>query len=336
MDEELSPEDYRELINHTVDILTIFDDSGIIRWESPSARRVVGYEPDGLIGENVFEYIHPDDRERAVKKFQEAVATSDNTEIKDFEFRFQHEDGSWVWLEARGETKKATSLDGYVITTRDISDRKEYEQDLKAERDRLDRFTSIVSHDLRNPLNVATSRLSMAQADCESEHLEDVADAHDRMAALIEDLLALAQHGGEVHEMEWLGLNPLVNSCWHAGETNGGDLRIDEDAEVLADQSRLRQLFENLLANAIEHGGPNVTVSIGMLSDGFYIADDGPGIPEADREKVLERGYSTSDDGTGYGLSIVKEIASAHGWDVAVTESRDGGARFEFTGVELR
>jgi signal transduction histidine kinase len=76
-------------------------------------------------------------------------------------------------------------------------------------------------------------------------------------------------------------------------------------------------------------------VRVGALDDGFYVADDGPGVPPDDREHVFESGYSTSEDGTGFGLAIVEEIASAHGWDVDVVESEDGGARFEVTGVEL-
>jgi len=77
-----------------------------------------------------------------------------------------------------------------------------------------------------------------------------------------------------------------------------------------------------------------VTVTVGSLEDGFYVADDGPGIPEADREKVFESGYSTDGDGTGLGLAIVRRIAQAHGWDVTLTTSESGGARFEFHGVE--
>jgi signal transduction histidine kinase len=77
-----------------------------------------------------------------------------------------------------------------------------------------------------------------------------------------------------------------------------------------------------------------VTVTVGSLEEGFYVEDDGPGVPEAEREDVFDAGYTTSDTGTGFGLSIVHEIATAHGWEVSVTESDAGGARFEFRGVE--
>jgi signal transduction histidine kinase len=85
----------------------------------------------------------------------------------------------------------------------------------------------------------------------------------------------------------------------------------------------------------VEHAGEDVTVTVGDLDGGFYVADDGPGIPESDRERVFETGYSTSDGGTGFGLEIVATVATAHGWDVRVTDAADGGARFEFTGVDV-
>jgi signal transduction histidine kinase len=86
--------------------------------------------------------------------------------------------------------------------------------------------------------------------------------------------------------------------------------------------------------DSVEHGGPDVTITVGDLADGFYVTDDGPGIPEDDRELVFESGYSTASDGTGFGLSIVERLASAHGWEVRVTDAADGGARFEITGVD--
>ena len=81
--------------------------------------------------------------------------------------------------------------------------------------------------------------------------------------------------------------------------------------------------------------GVTVTVTVGALDDGFYVADDGPGIPPEEREAVFESGYSTGGSGTGLGLSIVEQVAREHGWTVDLEEGADGGARFEFAGVEF-
>jgi signal transduction histidine kinase len=105
---------------------------------------------------------------------------------------------------------------------------------------------------------------------------------------------------------------------------NGEDL-----GTIDADDGRLEALFENLFRNAIEHGGENVTVRVGRSPTEFYVEDDGPGIPEDEREQVFDHGHTTSESGTGFGLSIVEQIADAHGWDVVISEGADSGARFE-------
>jgi signal transduction histidine kinase len=88
------------------------------------------------------------------------------------------------------------------------------------------------------------------------------------------------------------------------------------------------------MRNAVEHGGSDVTVRVGDLDDGFYVADDGPGISEGIADKLFEPGQSGTQENTGFGLAIVQEIATAHGWTVAATESAEGGARFEIRGIE--
>jgi signal transduction histidine kinase len=75
-----------------------------------------------------------------------------------------------------------------------------------------------------------------------------------------------------------------------------------------------------------------VTVTVGPLGDGFYVADDGPGFTEENREHAFEHGFTTSEDGTGFGLSIVETICRAHGWDIRL-DGAEGGARFEVTGI---
>jgi signal transduction histidine kinase len=153
------------------------------------------------------------------------------------------------------------------------------------------------------------------------------------MNRLIEDLLTLAREGNDVGEQESVGLASFVERCWKNVATADATLRADIDRTIRADPTRLEQLFENLIRNAVEHGGDQVTVTLGELENGFYVEDDGPGIPPEDREDVFGYGYSTSEDGTGFGLSIVKQIAEAHDWDIRLTEGTDGGARFEIIGV---
>jgi signal transduction histidine kinase len=155
------------------------------------------------------------------------------------------------------------------------------------------------------------------------------------METLIDDLLTLAREGNEVTDTQPVDLSTVANGCWENVETNQAKVRTDIDRRVRADASRLKQVFENLFRNSVEHGRADVTVTVGRLDDGFYIEDDGPGIPSDERDTVFEAGYSRSTDGTGFGLSIVERIVDAHGWHIRVTDGADGGARFEITGVEF-
>ena len=228
--------------------------------------------------------------------------------------------------------------DGELIGTHalylDITEERQV-RELKRQNQRLEEFTSVVSHDLRNPLNVAQGRSEMARAECDSDHLEDVSRALDRMETLIDDLLTLAREGKSVEATEPTDLAATVDGCWRNVGTGDATLVVDSERTIRADRSRLEQLFENLVRNAIEHGGDDATVTVGEVDDGFFVADDGPGIPEDERERVFDSGYSTANRGTGFGLSIVREIAEAHGWEISVTESADGGARFEIAGVDV-
>ncbi|UPV74968.1 GAF domain-containing protein [Halorussus limi] len=214
-------------------------------------------------------------------------------------------------------------------------DQLEKERELRQQNERLDEFTSVVSHDLRNPLNVAAGRLELARGECDSDHLDDVARAHDRMDSLIEDLLALAHEGQAAIETESVDFGAAVEAAWRTADAPEAALVNDAECSIGADESRLQQLLGNLFCNAVEHGGPSVTVRVGSSTDGFYVADDGPGIPAGRRDDALDMGFSTSEEGTGFGLSIVERIAESHGWDVTVTESESGGARIDVTGVTV-
>ncbi|MDZ5811309.1 GAF domain-containing protein [Halorubrum sp. AD140] len=218
---------------------------------------------------------------------------------------------------------------------------------LKREIDRLEKFAGLVSHDLRNPLNVASGRLELARervggesadADRAHEELDRVEDAHDRMAELIDDLLALARQGRTVDEREPVDLGDAARRAWATVDTETAALDVlDESVTVEADPERLRTLLENLFTNSVEHGSsdsratpadpPAITVTVGALPDGFYVADDGTGF-DVDPEEAIEYGTSGDPHGTGFGLAIVREVAAAHGWTLAIDDG--DGARFEF------
>jgi len=220
--------------------------------------------------------------------------------------------------------------------TRNITERVKQERQLRSQKEQLDEFASVVSHDLRNPLNVAQGRTALLANDCNSEHLAPVVESLDRMEEIISDTLTLARQGQVVSNPEPIALVNIVGKCWKNVRTDEGTIEIVDEVTITGDRSRLQHVFENLFRNALEHGGSAVTVRVGQIDDsGFYVEDTGPGIPEEAREDVFEPGHTSASGGTGFGLTIVKRIAEAHGWQVAVVDGADGGARFEFTDVDL-
>ncbi|CCQ33657.1 two-component system NtrC family sensor histidine kinase PilS protein [Halorhabdus tiamatea SARL4B] len=248
---------------------------------------------------------------------------------------YNENNGEWTltskvpWYGEDGEIK------GLIGVTRFITEKKEYEREIERKNERLEKFASVVSHDLRNPLNVAIGNVDLLRQEYDDSRLERVETALDRMDQLIADILELARQGQSAFETEAVSLQALSRGAWANVETDGVELEIAGDLSFHGDHQRVVELFENIFRNVRDHAGPG-TITVGPLSDatGFYVADDGPGIPVGEREDVFQPGFTTAENGTGFGLAIVSEIAEGHGWDIAVAESESGGARFEITGVE--
>jgi signal transduction histidine kinase len=222
---------------------------------------------------------------------------------------------------------------GIMGVATEITTQKEYERQLERQNDRLDNFASMVSHDLRNPLNVVQGRLELALADEDTTHLDPALRAATRMGELIDDMLWLAKQGQDLDSVEPVDIDTLATEAWALVDTVDARLTVETDATIEADRSRLAQVFENLFRNAVEHGGEDVSVTVGRTGSGLYVADDGPGLSEAELATATEIGYSGRPDGTGLGLAIVDDVAAAHGWTLELDDSEAGGLRVEFDGV---
>ncbi|RDZ51978.1 chemotaxis protein [Haloferax sp. Atlit-4N] len=254
--------------------------------------------------------------------------------------------------------------------------------DVQERNEQLRTVSNVLSHDLRNPLNVAVGRAELLADETESDHVEPLVESLDRIDAIIDDALVLALQR-RVEDTLPVALSDVARRSWTHVDTGDATLVVDENPRFAADPDLAAHVFENLFRNsvehgstgsripsddavehgstgnrtvsgdavehdstgsripsddAVEHGDDGVTVTVGALGDarGFYVEDDGPGIPESDRASVLEPGYTTNraGGGTGFGLPIVLQVADAHGWDLTLCESASGGARFELSDVE--
>lgn len=216
---------------------------------------------------------------------------------------------------------------------RDVTERKRRERKLRERNERLDAFARIVSHDLRNPLGVAQGYLELLEETGDAEYAEKIREGLERMEGIIEDVLAIARDGEWAANAESVELESAAREAWDHVSTGTTTLSIPASMTLEADRSRLLRLLENCFRNSIEHGETTETVRVGPLpSDrrGFFVEDDGTGLPDEIRDEIFDPSVSTATEGLGIGLWIVREVATGHGWSVTATESDDGGARFEF------
>lgn len=328
----------RELASVADDVLWTFspDWSAVLFINDEAHERLFGQSAERLRADPraFLDRVHPDDRDRVRLAMQRA---SEGTP-QSVEYRIRQSDSVEVWAESHCEP---VVEDGEVVRitgfTHEITDRKLRERALANANERLEQFASTVAHDLRNPVNVASGHLDLVRETGDTTHLDAVERGIDRIEELLSDLLTLAQSGDDIGDTRVVDLAEVVESAKGTVAMADASLRIDSSTSIECDPARLRELFENLLRNAIEHNDDAVTITVGLLDDGtgFYVEDDGIGIPESEREAVFDDGYTTVKKGTGYGLSIVDRIATAHGWTATATEGSAGGARFEFTGVAV-
>ncbi|NEU56910.1 HAMP domain-containing sensor histidine kinase [Halorussus sp. MSC15.2] len=203
---------------------------------------------------------------------------------------------------------------------------------LQRQNERLDNFANLLAHELRSPLAVAQIYLQQT-AEGDRTAAEQVTTALTRIEEMVEIILVIARGSDADIDRESVALAEVAEDAWTALDVPNADLVVETDHTLVVNPVHLRHLLENLFTNAVEHADGCATVRVGGLPSGFYVEDDGPGIPESEREQVFEAGYTT--DGIGFGLVFVAELADTYGWEYAITDGPDGGARFEFTDVDL-
>ncbi len=328
----------QELSENTDDALWVFSaDWGTVRFVNAAYERIFGH-PVSELQENPQSFVHriaAEDRDR----IQQAMKRASDGHSVQIEYRVNKSDALQLWVESRCKpiTDAKGDVDFIVGFTRDITERKLHDQQLVEKNAQLEQFTSTVAHDLRNPLNVADGYIDLAREAHDSPYLKTAAGALSRMNTLINELLTLAKEGAVLKDRRKITLSELVQTSSQNILMPEATLEIRDSKQIRCDPARTIEAIENILRNAIEHGGPSVTIIAGMLEDGtgFYIEDTGPGIPDVERTVVFDRGYSNSAHGTGFGLAIVKQVVDAHEWEIRVTEGAHGGARFEISDVEI-
>ena len=330
-------EQHREVIQAVDDAVYLLDESGRFELVNDALTEFTGYSREELLGTHT-SVIKSDAVVEQAESTVRSMVLGDRTDDEEtFELEIQRADGSEFPAEDHmavlwdDDHERFTGTAGII---RDITERKQNEEMLERQNERLERFASMISHDLRNPIGIAEGYVDFAEKTGDADDFQKVRDALGRMETMISEMLTMATAETVVDERVPLELAGLSEEAWQTAQTAGATLEIAAESQqtVHGDRDLLLNVFENLFRNAVDHNEPPLTVRVGTLDgdqSGFYIADNGDGIPEDERETIFEHGYTTSRDGTGFGLYIVNELVSAHGWSIRVTAGRDGGARFE-------
>ncbi|MFB6228184.1 MAG: histidine kinase N-terminal 7TM domain-containing protein [Halobacteriales archaeon] len=313
---DLQPLTRQAVVEHMDDAVLVFDENDHLRHSNAHARRLLGLDPavsatEGMPVEAVFgdqpELLdiyrgHREDTTPGDTTGSETPGLPELTDsLADGDAKttvLESSDGDDPrYYDFRVSAIRSSTGDsiGTVVVARDVTVRrrqrellKEQKRELERKNERLDQFVSTVSHDLRNPLAIAKGRLELARTEFESEHLAIVEDTHDRMGALIDDLLVLSRAGRTVEDPESVALAAVATEAWEYVDAVDCELvaSIPAATSVTADRDRLLHVFENLYRNAAEHNDPPLTVRVGMIDDhdenqttGFFIEDSGSAIP---------------------------------------------------------
>jgi len=359
---------FRSLVNDSSDAIAIIKVDGTIIYASPSSESVFGFSPEELEGKNIFDFIHSDDLSSAIAPFRASLINPDKTQVS--EYRFCHKDGSWRYLESRSNfSSTALQSNGIVVTSRDITKRKQAEADiiqaLKTEQELNElksRFVSMVSHEIRNPLNSISTAAQLIERYGEQWNQEKKQDFFQRikvnvklLTELLEDVLLIGKV--EAGKLE-IQPTPVAIESFCSDLLEEVKLNLDGSHQMVfttegkcttayIDKKILRHILYNLLVNAIKYSPAGSKVCLELLSQEknfiFKVKDEGIGIPLENQKRLFESFYRADNvkniSGTGLGLFIVKKYIDISGGNISVESQVGVGTTFTVTlplNIELK
>ena len=221
---------------------------------------------------------------------------------------------------------------GLVGITQDITELREQKEELRWRNRRLRKVALMTAHELRNELQVLTGHCS--QIEDTDAHKQAASDSIEHLSGIVDKIVSLATYNERERDPTTMWLSALVRDIWEGQSTAEATLSLSGDRRLLGDRDATQLLVEMLLDNALVHGGPEISVEVGGTDDGFYVADDGPGIDFEPPSYALEPAVTSVESASGFGLYIAQQIADEQGWTIEVRNLDDGGARFDVTGID--
>ncbi|SNX72859.1 PAS domain S-box-containing protein [Bacillus oleivorans] len=316
---------YKLITENMSELIGIFDQNGIIQYASPSYEIVMGYTPDFYIGKNALDMIHDDDKAYIVNRYEQLLKTGEPQRV---EFRYQHRDGHFVWLEVIGKvlTKSGDRTD-YMVVGREITERKESEALIR----KLDKLSAVgqlaagVGHEIRNPLTSIKGFLQLMKQEPlkynDNFYWDIIFKELTRIDTIVNEFMFLAKP--QTGTMKQINLNQIVKSTLTLldSQANLHNATLSQSFnrdQILTNgiEDHLRQVLINLLVNSIESidgtGGVRVKVELLENSIRIRIIDNGKGISKEHLDKLGTPFYTTKEKGIGLGLAISQKIVNSH------------------------
>ena len=356
-------EQYKLIAEHAYDMFARHTPDGVLTFVSPAVRKVMGAEPEDVVGHNIIEMMHRDDQEEARQKLEALNTGADSVRIS---FRLPNLQGEFIWLESTvhpihdehtGEMVEAIAI------TRDISGRKEYEQQLLDAREKAETanrtkstFLANMSHELRTPLNAVIGFSEILKRQmygplgdaAYDEYANLIHESGTHLLDLINDILDMSKvEAGKMEiKPELLDMVDIVETCMRFVEAKSeaknqhvqlNVLTPQQNNSVYADMRATKQILINLLSNAVKFTGEggSIKVDVRTLADGLElsVSDNGVGIDPADIPRLLRPfeqiadKSSQAEEGSGLGLALTKSFAELQGGTFRLESEKDKGTR---------
>jgi PAS domain S-box-containing protein len=344
IDLQKSEEHFRSLIENSTDLITVLDNKLDFIYCSPSIKKILGYDPSELEGENLCSFIHPDDFDCCTKEFKKEITDSDPSYA--VEYRFQHKNNYFVHLESTGKPGNENGDTVYIVNSRDVTESRNISRKLRSKVKELDTLIYMYSHDLKGPFCSLQGYVNIAKMEVKDENalffINRIEATVEKLDTLLMNLVQITMiNRGDLNIAD-ISILEVVNEEAAAIKKidNVGNFEIIKQIEVenwKIDKTLLGTILRNLLNNAFiyrkkEIADPYAEVKI-TITDGalqISVKDNGMGIPEEIQDEVFDIFFRGSHEskGSGLGLYIVKNAVEKLGGEIKLYSRLKEGSQF--------
>jgi len=330
---------FEAFVEGTDDIVSVVDSDGTIQYQEPSVKHILGYSPDEVTDKNIWQYIHPDDRE-AIKSEFFSFKSSPDEKLNNVEYRVRHSNGSWKWMEANGSDQSdCPAVSGYIINSRDISPRKEREQQLQL-------FDRVLRHNLRNDLNVIRGSADTIKSKSSSEAAwlaSKVVNNSDKLLATANKQRKIMRILRDKPTQVGQNLYSIIQEVVADMESNYPNAVFNIDCPndtvvTVADHfsSVIREAIQNSIIHSnTENPKVDVVVTDAEEQTTISISDQGPPVPKMEQRILTDVENQTPlYHGSGLGLWLIKVIVDRSGGTASFAQTSEPGNTLEINILE--